>query len=193
MPTFTSDPPKEPRGPALPIKRTPAFKPLQAIVTCEDLVGCYTHFYQGHTVPCESPNCDACADGIPFRWHAYLSAVDYQNGLHFLFECTAQAAEHFVAYRDSNHGLRGCLFQATRLNRRPNGRVLITTKPTNLTERMLPKAPDLKACLAILWSMPSGSLSDNSHNPNKKQRQIKRDAPRDETFDPSTPERILDP
>ena len=154
MPTWQTTIPDSPRGPALPIRRTPAFKPLTAIVTSEDLLGCYTHFYKGSTIPCEGDDCPAHQDGIPFRWHAYLTAVDTGNNLHFIFEITALGAAPFTDYREHHKTLRGCLFQAKRWNNRPNGRILIQTKPADLTERQIPTAPDLRKCMAILWSLP---------------------------------------
>lgn len=179
MPKWSHEAPEEPCGPALPIRRTPAYKPLVAIATSPDLIGTYTHFYKGHTVPCEhqayldpenpqSEDCDACHDGIPYRWHSYLSAVDQADGLHFIFECTAQATEYFTAYRDANQTLRGCVFQARRLNQRPNGRVIIQTKPADLTDRRLPQGPDLAACMAIIWSLPEGSVQTERRSPEKK-------------------------
>jgi len=168
MPNYSHRPPEQPNGPALPIRRTPAYKPLVAIVTSDDLVGCYTHFHKGHTVPCEAPDCEACNDGLPYRWHAYLSAVDRDTGLHFIFECTAQAAENFVTYRDAHGTLRGCCFQAQRLNQRPNGRVIIQTKPYDVAQHRIPNPPEITKCLAILWSLPTPDVYADGMNPDKK-------------------------
>lgn len=165
MPTWSNKVPDQPRGPALPIRRTPAYKPLVAIVTSDDIIGCYTHFYHGSTMPCEPPNCPACHDGLPYRWHAYLTAVDCHDGLHFIFECTALSAENFTTYREAHGTLKGCCFQARRWHSRPNGRILIQTKPADLTERSLPHAPDLKQCMAILWSLPADNVTTPRRNP----------------------------
>lgn len=172
MPIWTNTVPQDPRGPAFQIVRTPAYKPLIAIVTCLDLVGCYTHYYHGRTVPCEGADCPAHKDGIPFRWHAYLSAFNSVNGQHFLFECTAQAAEAFTDYRDTFSTLRGCLFRATRMNQKTNGRIVIQTKPADLTKVKIPKPPDLTKCLAILWSLPIPDVQAETINPRKKTPQI---------------------
>lgn len=168
MPRWSQTIPEKPKGPALPILRTPAFKPLTAIITSNDLVGTFTHYFHGRTCPCEAPDCEACREGIPYRWHAYLSAIDCDNGLHFLFEVTAAGAEPFISYRDAHTTLRGCLFQARRWNSRPNGRILIQTKPADLTKRSLPPGPDLIKCLAILWDLPSNGLKAKGHNPEKR-------------------------
>jgi len=158
MPTFSNKPPSDPRGPSYQIVRTPTGKPLTAIVTSDDLIGTFTHFWKRRTMPCERGNdCQPCQAGIPFRWHAYLSAY-LKNHAHVLFECTAQAAENFVAYREAHGSLRGCLFTASRMNYSPNARVIITCKPANLSELTLPNPPDLIAVLAILWDFPTEDL-----------------------------------
>jgi hypothetical protein len=173
MPKWTHEVPESPRGPALPIRRTPANRPLEAIVTSEDLIGCYTHFYKGSTVPCEGDQCPAHQDGIPFRWHAYLTAVDAHNNLHFIFEVTALGAEYFTAFRDHHQTLRGCYFQAKRWNNKPNGRILIQTKPCDLAERQIPDPPDLRKCMAILWSLPAADVDVHGVNPETKTRTIR--------------------
>lgn len=172
MPTWTRDVPKDPRGNALPIRRTPASRPLQAIVTSPDLIGCYTHFYKGQTVPCEAPTCEACADGLPFRWHAYMTAVDVFNHLHFIFEVTAIAAKTFTEYREKHGTIRGCQFIAKRWNNRPNGRILIQTKPADLGETLIPEPPNLQKAMAILWSLPDASVVTRGRSAENKMDQI---------------------
>lgn len=165
MPKWSNEIPESPRGPALPIRRTPAGKPMEAIVTSFDLIGCFTHFYKGQTVPCEGEDCPAHLEGIPFRWHAYMTAVDYHNNLHFIFECTAISAEFFTAFRSQYMSLRGCHFKATRWNNRPNGRILVRTKMADLAERTLPDPPDLQKAMAILWSLPIDDVSTPTFDP----------------------------
>lgn len=173
MPTFSRHVPDDPRGPAFPIMRTPANKPLVAIITSDDLVGCYTHFYKGRTVPCDAPDCEACRENLPYRWHAYQSAYITTNGIHFLFECTAQAAEHFTDYRDMHNSLRGCLFEAKRMHGKHNGRVLVRCKPADLVAVRLPKAPDLIKCLAILWDFPIDDVTAGRVEPEKKTKTVR--------------------
>jgi len=158
MPTYTNAIPTQPRGPALPIRRAPASGHLAAIITSDDLIGTNTHYYKGRTMPCEAPECDACSHGVPYRWHSYCAAWEPKTALHFIFETTATAAEAFIEYRDHHKTLRGCFFSAKRWQQRPNGRILIQTKPADLTEYRLPTGPDLTRCLAILWSLPEDNL-----------------------------------
>lgn len=156
MPVWSNEVPTSPRGPALPLKRTPTGRPILALITSDDLIGCYTHFWGGHTVPCEGKNCEACFSGVPYRWHGYLAAVENGTHLHFIFECTAQAAETFKDFHKHNGSLRGALFEAKRLRSAPNSRVCIRLKPADLREQHLPQAPDLRLCMATIWGLKNG-------------------------------------
>lgn len=158
MPNWTNSIPDDPRGKAFPIRRTPTSGKLTAVISSQDLLGCDTHFWGGHTVPCSRPDCEACRKGVPFRWHAYFAAVEQKNRLHFIFECTAQAADVFKAYRDAHSTLRGCLFQAERWHSRPNGRVIVRTTTIDLTNFSLPIPPDVRQCMSIIWQLPDATV-----------------------------------
>jgi hypothetical protein len=155
--------------------RTPPAKPIQAIVTANDLIGCYTHFFHGRTQPCEKEVCPACHEGVPFRWHAYFTAYNPGSRFHFIFEITAQAAEVFADYRDSFGTLRGCEFTATRLHNRPNGRVIIRTRPFDISKIQLPQPPDITKCLAILWDLPIPGVQSKGFNPSKRSPTVQLD------------------
>jgi len=154
MPRWTTAPPPDSRSGSLPLLRTPATRPLQGIITSPRLIGTDTHFFGGHTVPCERPNCKACLEGIPYRWHGYVAAYSIHSNLHFVFECTAQAATPLIEYQHDHGTLRGCRIEAYRWHKRPNGRVIIkcTTDATPLN--VLPPPPDLTKIMAIIWSLP---------------------------------------
>jgi hypothetical protein len=159
MTTFSNTPPKDPRGVPLPLIRTPAQRPLRAIVTSTDLVGTFTHYWKGRTLPCDDDKCLACKDGSPFRWHAWLSAYTGNGHQHILFEMTARPCEDFVLYRKAHGGLRGCLFDAWRPSHRPNGRVLVKVAPANLTGLVLPDPPNLLNILSMIWNVPLPAIS----------------------------------
>lgn len=166
LPNFSSDLPKEFHGSSFNLRRTPAKGKLVATATCDNLVGCPTHFFGGHTVPCEAPNCPACDEGHPWRWHGYISATDWKTGEHFLFEMTAQAAEYFATYRKQHGTLRGCLFEATRRGQYRNGRVVIRCKTADLNQVTLPESPDLVACLCQIWHVerPEAAIDGRCKN-----------------------------
>lgn len=154
MPNWSSDVPTDPRGYGLPLVRTPAGRTLTAIITSDNLIGCDTHFWGGHTVPCTAPECEACASGIGFRWHAYFSAFNPTDDLHFIFETTAQAALRFAEYRAQQGTLRCCQFECYRWKQRKNGRVMVKTWRSAINPNALPAAPDLPKIMAIIWRLP---------------------------------------
>lgn len=154
MLTFSNEIPKDPRGHGLPILRTPAGMDLEAIITSDNLVGCNTHFWGGHTVPCTGDDCEPHKAGSPYRWHAYQSAYNPKDQLHFIFECTAAGAAPFPKYRKEHGTLRGCQFKAYRWKRRRNGRVIIRCQPCTFPVAALPAAPVLENIMAIMWRLP---------------------------------------
>lgn len=177
MPLFSNAPPDDPRGHALDLKRCPVFKPLVAIVTCHNLIGCPTHFYGGRTVPCEEKDCEPCKEGSPWRWHSYLSCYSPAEKVHFLFENTARATEPFVLFRKAHGTLRGCCFRAHRANGRANGRVYIETKPSDLEKITLPEPPDLEKVLSIIWNIPLQAITTAGLQRNVPRAQVDQTTP----------------
>ncbi len=158
MPQFTTDAPDDPRGYALPLLRCPSGRAIVGIVTSDDLIGCPTHFWHGRTVPHEEEDCPPCKDGLPWRWHSWLSAFSPQKHECFLFESTARITKLFTAYRDSHAGLRGCKFRAQRRTAAANARVYLELAPANLQDLHLPDPPDLLRCLCMIWNVPFPSV-----------------------------------
>lgn len=158
MPQFSNVAPDDPRGNSLQLLRTPAGGALTAIVTSEDLIGCPTHFWGGRTTPCEHEGCKACAEGLPWRWHSWLSAWNASNHHHFIFESTARVTKIFTSYRDHHHTLRGCKFRARRRTNAPNSRVHLECQPADLDGLRIPDAPDLIKCLSIIWNIRAPNL-----------------------------------
>lgn len=161
MPTWTREPPADARGHGLPLIRTPAARSLTALITSDYLIGTDTHFWGGHTVPCERPECDACEHGVDYRWHGYLSAYNPVDQLHFIFEMTDQAAKVFNEYLKEHGTLRSCQFEAYRWKHRKNGRVIIKCERSAHAPHALPKAPDLEKVMAIIWRIPVDQLKQD--------------------------------
>ena len=159
MPQFSSSPPADPRGHSLELKRCPPGAPLRGIITCDDVVGCPTHFWGGKTIPHETEDCEPCLAGIRWLWHGYVSAFQPSLRLHFLFEMTARCVEPLTEYRAKNPTLRGCTFEAQRPSGKPNGRVYLKTKSIDLSTIHLPPSPDLVRVLAMIWNLPQPSIT----------------------------------
>ncbi len=137
------------------LRRTPGPGSLTATVTCDRLIGCPTHFFQRRTIPCEGDGCPSCQEGLGWRWHGYVTAVDHTTHEHFIFEMTAQAAEPFLEYFNRHGTLVGCILRSTRLGQSNNGRVMIRCTPQDLTRINLPTPPDVAQCLCKIWNVPN--------------------------------------
>lgn len=158
MPNWSHELPSQPKHNGFDLRRTPTDRPLRAIVTSETLFVCFTHFWGGRTVPCESPDCDACKAMSPGRAHVYLSAIDPATRDHFIFECTATAAVPLQAWMQTYQTLRGCFFQASRPKRRRNAKVEIICKPADQTKITLPQPPDIPRAMSTIWNLPGAAV-----------------------------------
>lgn len=154
MYTFSNEPPDDPRGNSLALKRTPTARPIRGIITCDHLVGIPTHFFHGRTVPCKSAECEACSHGVPWRWHGYVSLYGPTTHSHILFEMTAKTVEPLKTFRLAHRTLRGCMLSARRINSSPNARVIIETGVADLQSLNLPPEPHLLEALSIIWNIP---------------------------------------
>lgn len=168
MPRWTDTPPTNGAPHANRIRRTPATKPLAAIVTSPDLTGCNTHFIANRTVPCEGEEtCPHCAEGHSWRWHGYVAAIETGTLEHFIFECTAAAADSFRNYLTVHGNLRGCHFTASRPNGRANGRVVIACRRIDEQRNRLPAPLNVRKILCHIWSVqytdvhPRATLVEN--------------------------------
>jgi len=158
MPTWSTATPTSAKHMGFDLVRTPIDQPLRAIITAADFVGCDTHFWGGRTVPCERPDCPACGQGMPYRWHAYISCILSKTHDHVIFECTQLAAKSFEAYKIAHGTLRGCLFTASRPKKASNSKVCLCTHPADLTQLVLPDPPDLIKILSVIWQLPSAGV-----------------------------------
>lgn len=173
MPNWTNLPPEDTRGKALPLIRTPQGKSLCLIATAENLIGCYTHYWGGRTLPCEAPNCKACDEGQPYRWHGYLAAWNPNLNKQYIFEFTNQAAEEFVLYREHHGTLRGCNFIARRMGSSANAKVEIRTKPADLNVIQLPPEPNVIRAMSMIWGLPIDAIDDNNFRNQSKEIRMK--------------------
>lgn len=176
MPTFSNTLPALSKHHGFELRRTPTNGSLAAIITCDSMIVCDTHYWGGRTIPCEricgpegktlddSP-CGACRSKQPWRTHAYVSAYTPKSGEHFIFECTANAAKTFEEHYVAAATLRGCGFAANRPKGGPNSKVVIIEVAVNLGRITLPNAPDVIAALSVIWRLPAVALSISDTEP----------------------------
>jgi len=158
MPNWSQTLPDPAQHKGYDLVRTPPDRPLRAVITCEQMAICFTHFWGGRTRPCEKPECEACNAMSPTRAHCYVSAYDPGTKDHFLFECTAAAAFPFRDWIATYGTLRGCMFHASRPKRRRNSKVEILTKPCDLTKIVLPNPPDVPLAMTVIWQIPGTAI-----------------------------------
>ena len=170
MPTWSTDLPAIQKHMGFDILRTPTGAPLQAIITCTELLVCDTHYWGGRTIPCErhqlaadgsttAGNCPACNESVAYRTHVYVSALDMKTRDHFIFECTAHGAKPLAEYRAAAGTLRGCMIVATRPKAFKNGKVVIETSTANLGRFVLPDPPNLILALCTIWRLPGSGVA----------------------------------
>jgi hypothetical protein len=164
MPTFSREPPARGTNHALTLYRVPAGAGRKGIITASDLLGCWTHWWGGRTQPCEDEDCKACTEGMPRRWHAYISAWTAQPSYHYLLELTRNAIEPLLDYRKEHGTLRGCYYEARRSGPAKNSRLLLSCRPADLAGLKLPPEPHLIHCLAVIWSIPAEAMRVQNAN-----------------------------
>lgn len=166
MPQFSNQPPKDPKGYGLDLIRTPANGKLILAITSHEMIGCPTHWFGGRTVPCETVNCRACLEGIPWRWHGYVAGIVPNTRHQFIAEFTAQACEKINEYSKTHPSLRNAILTARRLHNKRNGRVVLTIATGDPDKLHLPDAPDMIKCLSILWNIPTPGIKNDRKKKN---------------------------
>jgi len=159
MPTWSSELPSVSKHMGFDLRRTPESGCLQAVITCENILVCDTHFFHGRTSPCERPDCPACNESIPYRTHCYVSAYEHKTREHFIFECTAHAAKPFAEQYQDAGTLRGCIFNATRPKGLKNSKVCILINTTFKSNSSLPEPPNVILALSVIWRLPLTGLA----------------------------------
>ena len=169
VPTFRNSLPTVGKHQGFDLRRTPATASLIAVISCEEMLVCDTHFWHGRTLPCErqvneegktidDSGCAACLDKQSYRTHVYVSAFDPKSREHFIFECTANAAKPIEEYFQVTKTLRGCVICASRPKQGKNSKVCIQTNTMNPLKVQLPQAPDVVRALSVIWRLPQTAL-----------------------------------
>lgn len=151
---LTNTPPPEQLRAAYRIMRTPTGGELQMLALSTQIHGHDCHYYQGRTRPHTAPTCEPCELGTPYRWQGYLAVMLTRTRDLALFEFTAASAAPLVEYFETNKTLRGVLIRASRVNQRPNGRVILSVTRGDLGLYSAPPAPDVEEILARIWQVP---------------------------------------
>lgn len=157
MPNWTTELPQRTGPKPMQLLRTPATGSLRGFITCSRLIGCDTHFWRGRTRPCEAPDCEACNDGSPTRWHGYLSLFNASSRAHAILELTASALEQLEEFRHTYLTLRGLTLVSRRAKSSRNARVILEVGPPRPDAPELPAEPDIAAIMCNIWRLPTGA------------------------------------
>lgn len=147
------------------IYRTPSNQRFRAICISEGHVGAKLHFYKGRTSPCNGAACEPCQQGHAARWKGYLLCKQPDNPKVVIFEFTERGYQATIDKFHKHGSLRGCVFLAQRLNRKPNGPLLLEWEDNRFDESQLPYPADLRAMLARMWEVRTAAprLHDEDH------------------------------
>lgn len=148
---LTTRPDREHVEPRIDVVRAPETGVLSGISLSHDLSGAYTHWYRGRTRPCTQPNCEACAENTPWRWHGYLMLFGPKTHRIVLLEVTKNVCPTIDDYMAAKQTLRGARINITRKNRKKNARVILTVTASDIDDRTLPPCPPVAYHLAKLW------------------------------------------
>lgn len=153
MPDWSNHPPDDADRYTATLIRCKPGRPIRGICASPHLLGCWTHWFGGRTVPCDPPDCPACAQQVSRRWHAYIHLYSPSTHHSAILELTALAARELEAYIEQHHTLRGALLDVQRSNHRPNSTLILTTTPADLQRFNLPAPLDIPAALERMWEI----------------------------------------
>ena len=137
----------------MPLVRAPVNGKLAGLITAAQPVFAPTHWFGGRTVPCTEPECTACNEHRPTRWHAYITIWTPQTNTQILLELP-EAASHRLSELSDVHGkLRGGRLAVFRNGNRQNSRVIINFWPNDATQYRLPKEPNIRNILEHIWQL----------------------------------------
>ena len=185
MLSWSTTPPKTTSDFGYRLVRTPAYKALHGIILADDLLGTFTHYAKGRTMPCPQKECEHCNEGKPYRWHAYVPVLCLPGKEKVLLEITALAAEQLKEYRSRFCSLRGLEILVLRPSKRPNGRITIQAKASGIPESELPKPPIVERILLHIWGLDDAALGDNGRQRGIPSRLVKDASILDVVLNPS--------
>lgn len=155
MNPWTSRPDDRDSAPHHQIIRAKPGKTTQGVVLSLDLIGAYTHYWKGRTTPCNPPACPACDAGHKPRWYGYLALWNPATAAVAILEITTAAVPAIETYLARHGSLRYAQIMATRANRKPNSRLIVSFQAAPYSGPHGPEPPDLPAHLSHMWEATS--------------------------------------
>lgn len=152
--SFFEETPPDDAGPlGLRVVRAPKIgKDLWTILS-EQLIGCWTHYFQRRTQPCVGSGCHICSPKTPRRWYGWLVGFDPTRREQKLVEVPPGPALSLRAYRGQVGNLRGHCIELSRRNKKDNGEVVARFGPGKFSSELLPPCPDIVPLLMRMWQI----------------------------------------
>ncbi len=164
--------PARPDPPPYDLVTAPVVGSLLLVVLSRALVGVWTHFANGRTVPCLGEACMLChaQPSVRRRWHGYLACWRPDAARVVLAELTRQAVLCERDWLEAKDGsLRGRWVRLYRTTSHAKAPVVISlsnprvggppsldlprrVKDDGSTEPFLPQSPDVQAALMRIWA-----------------------------------------
>lgn len=135
------------------IYRTPVGREVTLVALSKTFIGAKLHYWRGRSTPCAGNDCQACKEGQRPRWKGFLFAYHRDTRTVVIFEFTDRGYEPMQETLERHKSLRGLLFKASRLNKRPNGPIQITFSDTREESPHLPNPEGLHEMLERIWEI----------------------------------------
>lgn len=135
--------------------RVRAGKSIRGIMLAGDLVGAYTHYWGGRTVPCFAGECVACKRNVEVRWHGYLPLLALKQQSIAIVEITDGCVEVFDDWYRKHRSLRGALVEVRRREGKANNPLWADLQDGPIPATNLPDPPDVQAILERMWGLHS--------------------------------------
>lgn len=161
-PRWDVPPPTPTNLPYLPLVRVPPGKPLSGLLTSQSVLGVWTHFLGGRTLPCMSSDCKGCEAQMPKRWEGYISLITPSPSKHILVALTPGAALGISDTAPDPLQLRGNLVIFERGGKRLNSRLRARVERVDFYQKMLPPEPNLKEHLVHIWGLDQSQLGQDN-------------------------------
>lgn len=147
----------------LSLHRVTPNKPTLAVILSPDVIGLYTHYWRGRSVPCQPFGCPACEAHQRPRWYGYLGIWNPNNGSIAVLELTPPAIAPIDAWLKRHPSLRAAQIIAKRANKRPNSRLVVEIRPDVYNGEFLPPPPQVERTLEHIWE------SSGHHRPDREE------------------------
>lgn len=133
--------------------RTPCDRKISGIIVSSEHVGAKIHYWKGRSKPCRGETCEACEAGQIPRWKGYILLYDPKLRTQVVFEFTERVYPQFQMFLQIHKTLRGGQMTAGRLNRKPNGPLLVTFDQYLYDQNHLPQESNLRDILSRIWEI----------------------------------------